>query len=192
MGEHAKYLEWLDLEVEGELAADEGRQLAEHLADCARCREERQCLLALRQALDEARVPVREGFRAEVMASLPAAPWRRPAAAPRRALAAALALLAALAAVSTLLLAGSSGAVDAPGLGVLAALGKMVSAALVTGAGLLGASWAGVGMAVGELFTSAPAVLVGFAVLLVLMSLLLVSLLRHPRGARQAARQRGD
>jgi hypothetical protein len=184
------YLELLDREVEGELAAGERRHLAEHLAGCAGCRGEQQRLLRLHEALGEARIPLAEGFRARVMEALPVAPWERPAvAAPHRAMAAAVALLAAFAVASALLLAAASGAAaGAPGMGVLAAVGKMATAALVTGAGLLGASWSGIGMAVGELFASAPAVLVGFVVLLVLMSLLLVSLLRRPRTAHQAAR----
>jgi len=191
MGEHAKYLELLDREVEDELDAGERSQLAEHLAGCAGCRGERQRLQRLHSALGEARIPLREGFRARVMEALPAAPWERPAvAAPRRAMAVAVALLAAFAVASAVLLATASGAAaGAPGMGVLAAIGKMATAALVTGAGLLGASWSGIGMAVGELFASAPAVLVGFVVLLVLMSLLLASLLRRPRTAHQTAHQ---
>ena len=99
--------------------------------------------------------------------------------------------LAALAALSTLLLAAAaSGAADLPGMGVVAALGKMAVATVVTGAGLLGASWSGLGMALGEVFSAAPGVLVGFALLLVLLSLLLVSLLRRPRATAEAARRR--
>jgi len=190
MGEHTRYLEWLDLEVEGELADAERRRLAGHLAECAGCAGERRRLLRLREALGEARVPVREGFRAQVMAALPAAGWQG-AAAPavsRRSLAAAAAGVVLLALASALVLATASGAA-APGLGLLAALGEMTAAALVTGAGLLGASWAGVGLALGELFGSAPGVLVGFALLLVLLSGLLVALLRRPRAA-EAARRR--
>ena len=197
MSEHTRYLEWVDLEVEDELPARQRRELADHLAQCAGCAGERRRLLGLHRALGEARVPVRAGFERQVMAALPAPAWQRtPAAVPRRSLLAPALALLVLALASTLLLTAAAAGGPVPGLGVLAALGKMSVAALVAGAGLLGASWSGLGMALGELFGAAPGVLVGFSLLLVLLSLLLASLLRRPRpvagtAAGAARRDRG-
>jgi anti-sigma factor RsiW len=193
MSEHTQVLEWLDLEVEGELAAPQRRRLADHLAHCDACAAERRRLVRLREALDDARVPVRADFRSQVMAALPPAGWQpAPAAVPRRSLLAAALGVVALALASALLLTTAAAGGTLPGLGVLAALAELTAAALVTGAGLLGASWSGVGLALGEVFGSAPGVLVGFTLLLALLSLLLVSLLRRPRPAAGTAHRDGD
>lgn len=201
MAEHTEYAEWLDLQVEGELPPAEARRLEEHLAGCADCRAERQRLVHLRRALDEVRIPVRDGFRAQVMASLPEPAWAtaagptaastaEPAAAgSRRAFGLAALLLVALGAATAFLFAlGGGGLAGLPGAGVATALGEMAVATLVTGAGLLGASWAGVGLALGEMFSSAPGVLVAFALLLLFLGGLLVTLLRRPAAARQRSR----
>jgi len=179
-------MESLDLALEAALPAAELRRLEAHLAGCAGCRAERRRLLRLREALAGARVPVRAGFRAGVMTALPAAAWeRRGAATPRRAYAWAALLLVALGAGSALLFGLSGAAVDGAFGGPLAAIVELAGAALVAGAGLLGASWSGLGMAVGELFSRSPGTLVGFALLLASLALLLVTMLRRPRAAKQ-------
>lgn len=183
--DHTTYREWLDLDVEGALPAGDGPRLAAHLAGCAECRDERQRLAALHQTLAAARVPVRPGFRHQVMASLPEAAWeRRRAPAARWAWAAGL--VALLAAASAALFA-VSGARLAPGgslAGALVALGEMLAMAALAGAGLLGATWTGLGMAVGELFARSPGTLAAVALLAVCLAALTVSLLRRPRRRR--------
>lgn len=186
--EHDTYRRWLDLEVEGELPESEAERLAEHLAGCPDCRAERRLLVALRDGLDEARVPVRAGFRKRVIEALPEPDWR-PRAAARSAWRPAVALLLVLGALSAFLFAGAGSglAPAAPLAGAAAAVVELMGAALVTGAGLLAASWAGVGMAVGEIFSTSPATLLAFAALLLFLSLLVAGLLRRPRVARQRA-----
>lgn len=184
MPEHETYRQWIDLEVEGELPAAESRRLAEHMADCAQCRAERRRLEALHHAFDEARIDVRPDLRERVMAALPSAGRR--AAPVRTGPWVAAALIAALGTLSALLL-GATSDPGLPLLGAAAALVEMGTATLVAGAGLLGASWSGLGMAVGELFRSEPAVLVVSAVLLLLLSGLVVSLLRRPRAVERTA-----
>lgn len=184
--EHDTYRQWLDLEVEGELPEDLSGRLAEHLAACRGCRADRRRLVALRDTLGTARIPVRDGFHGRVMASLPAPAWRPLRAADgRRAWRPAAALMLVLSALSALLFAtaGSDLAPAAPLAGATVALVELVGAALVTGAGLLAASWSGVGMVVGEMFSTSPLTLAAVAALLLLLSLLLAGLLRRPRTA---------
>lgn len=203
MGESKKeldcvqHMEALDLALDGALPAVEARQLEAHLAGCDGCREERQRLLSLREALGEAKIAVREGFQADVMAALPAAGWQTAAtttteattaAPPRRAYVRAAVLLVALGGVSALFFALSGGDGGPLG-GSLAALVSSLGAALVAGAGLLGASWSGLGMAIGEMFSASPLTAVGLGVLLVCLSGLLVSMLRR---RPQVAEQRDD
>ncbi|HMB51940.1 MAG TPA: zf-HC2 domain-containing protein [Thermoanaerobaculia bacterium] len=201
MGESKKeldcvqHMEALDLALDGALPAAEARQLEAHLTGCDGCREERQRLLSLREALGEAKIAVREGFQNEVMAALPAAGWQTATAAqitttapPRRAYVRAAVLLVALGGASTLFFTLSGGDGGPLG-GSLAALVSSLGAALVAGAGLLGASWSGLGMAIGEMFSESPLTAVGLGVLLVCLSGLLVSMLRR---RPQVAEQRDD
>jgi len=184
MGEHTTYLEWLDQELEGTLPAEAAGQLADHLAECAGCRHERRHLVRLHEALDEATIPLREGFHAGVMAALPAAPWQR-ATRRRGSYRLAAALLVALAGLSAALLA-LAGAEVAPGAPLAAAASAVVdllAVSLVAGAGLLAASWSGVGLAVGEIFSASPGILVGCALLLTFLVLLLATMVRRPRTA---------
>ena len=184
--DHTTYREGLDLDLEGALPAADGPRLAAHLAGCADCRDERQRLAALHASLAAARVPVRAGFRDQVMASLPEAAWEgRRAPAARWAWAAGL--VALLAAASAALFA-ASGPRLAPGAslaGALGAFGEMLALAAIAGAGLLGATWTGLGLAVGELFARSPGTLVAVALLAVCLAALTASLLRRPQAARR-------
>ena len=182
--DHTTYREWLDLEVEGALPASEAAPLAAHLDACADCRAERGRLVALHAHLAAARVPVRDGFRAQVMAALPEPEWeRRRAPAARWAWAAGLVALLATASAALL---GVTGARLEPGVSLFGAFGAvvdMLATAAIAGAGLLGASWAGLGMAVGDLFRRSPGTAVAVALLAVFLAGLTVSLLRRPRTA---------
>jgi len=192
MGEHTTYLEWLDQEADGTLPADDAARLADHLGECAACREERQHLVRLHEVLDEAVMPPRAGFRADVMAALPVPPWQKTA---RRwgSYRLAAGLLVALAGLSALLLAlaGAEAVPGAPLASAASALVDLVAVSLVAGAGLLAASWSGVGLAVGEIFSASPGILVGCALLLTFLVLLLATMVRRPRTAAVRGRRDG-
>lgn len=177
--DHATYRRWLDLDLAGELGADEQARLELHLEDCEPCRAERRTLASLDRLLARDRVTPREGFRAEVMESLPVAGWegRSP-----RAWRVPLAALAALVVVAAGLVGLSSADLAAGGtvFGVLGAVGGMFATAALAGGGLLGASWQGLGLVTVEALNGVPGGLLVFAVLVVCLNLLLFSLLRRP------------
>lgn len=183
--DHAVVRQWLDLDLAGELAETDRTRLEAHLEGCAECRAERRSLAALDGLLAAGRVPVREGFDAQVQArvkaSLPGweaarspvhspAAWRWPAAA-----------LAALLAATAVLVGWASPQL-APGgsfAGALAALGDLFATSALAGAGLLGASWQGIGMVTSEALGEIPGGLVAFTVLVVCLNLLLIALVRR-------------
>ncbi|HSM13332.1 MAG TPA: zf-HC2 domain-containing protein [Thermoanaerobaculia bacterium] len=153
--EHEKYRQWLDLEVDGSLEPAESGRLAAHLEACAACRDERDRLVALAERMRSARIAVRPGFSAEVMAALGSAPWEARPAHPWRV---PVALAAALAAVAALAwnLAGASSAASGGAWAALAALGDLVRTGLLAASGLALATWAGVGSAVAEWLGASP------------------------------------
>lgn len=177
--EHSAYQQWLDLELEGELAESEQVQLARHLESCAQCREERELLSGLHRELQARRVPVREGFTEQVTASLPTAPWEeRRAKAWRLPLVAAAALLA----VSTLIL--GLGATEAGALPTaLGAVSDLFATAIVAGAGLLAATWKGTGLVVERTLADSTGGFVALTVLVVGLNVLLFSMLRRRKAA---------
>lgn len=181
--DHSDFELWLDLEAADELSAAERARLDEHVAGCGRCRDERRQLGRLHALLAESRVPVRAGFKTQVMASLPVAPWEARAPRSWRLPLAAAVLLFALA--GALLGAASADLGALPG--AVAAMGDLFGTALLAGAGLLAASWKGTGLVVQDALGETPGGFAAFAVLVVGLNLLLVSLLRSRRQARQEA-----
>ena len=179
--DHSTYTEWLNLDADGLLVSEERSRLEEHLASCADCRREREELQALNGMLRRSAVEVRPGFRQAVLASLPTAGWEVRSSQGWRFPAAVLVLLGALAA--GLLVAGS--VPSSSGFSTLLAVGSLFRAAVLAGAGLLAASWKGVGLVV-ERVISSPASLGAFGFLVLCLNLLLISLLRRKRPARQA------
>lgn len=180
--DHDTYREWLDLEIDDGLEPAQRERLAAHLEACAECREERLRSIALAERLAAARVEVRPGFAAEVVAALEPAPWeaRRPSAWRWP-----LALLVVLAAGSAAL---SSLAATTAGFGgwwaAAGAIAEMLVAGLVAGAGMAGATWSGVGAAIGDWLGGSPVRLVVALVAVVLLNVLaLRSLRRRPRAA---------
>jgi hypothetical protein len=173
--------ELVDLALDGVLPAGEREAVL-----AAAPTVERRRLQRLHEELAHARVAARHGFREEVMASLPPAPWASPAAARVPGVRVAVIALLLLGAVATLLLGvGSGRAVDTvPALGALRAVGEFAVAAALSGAGLLAASWRGVGIALGEAL-DLPAQVV-FAIGVAAINGLLLLLLRR-RGRRRSA-----
>jgi hypothetical protein len=189
---HSQLREWLDLELDGavggaDLGHLERRELRRHLDTCAECAAERAALLALRETLDEARVPVREGFRAAVMAALPQSGWEaRPVSAWR--LPAAMLLLLGVAAAA-LLVAGDLAGVGGSLLATLGSIGELLAATALAGAGLLGASWKGLGLLFSQALAGSPLHLAAAGIGVVCLDLLVLRMVRRRRRATAAARR---
>lgn len=179
--DHTTYREWLELESDGELPPDRRADLDAHLAACPECSTERRDLERLQGLLQRERLAVRPDFRHAVLQSLPAAPWE--ARAPRS-WSFPVAAFLLLGGIAALLFGSSSGEMGGGSsvLGALLALTGLVQASTLAGAGLLGASWKGVGLVLQEVLAS-PMSLGAFALLVVCLNLLLVSLVRRRRVA---------
>ena len=182
--DHNTYREWLNLDVDGALSEENRARLTEHLATCAACRSEREKLLAFEGLLQKNRVAVRPDFREQVLSSLPTAGWESRSPRTWAFPAAVFVLLAGIAAF----VMGSRGPHSSL-LSALAAVSGMFRASAVAGAGLLAASWKGLGMAFAAILSS-PMSLGAFALVVVCLNLLLVSLLRRRRAAAADVLQR--
>ncbi len=187
--EHDRYREWLTLGPEGDatVTLDERRQLERHLSACPECRTERRRLARMDGLLDEARTEVRQGFRQDVMRSLPAAGWEGRSPRSWRLPVAVMLLLGAASA----LLFGLHSAETVPGMplaGALAAVAEAVTTGLLAGSGMLWASWRGVGMALDNLFS--PSATVALVVFVLCLDVLLLTLVA--RSSRAAAAAAGD
>jgi anti-sigma factor RsiW len=173
--DHSTYREWLNLEADGRLPRDERARLEQHLATCSSCRSELDSLRSLESLLVQARVPVREGFRNDVLCALPAAGWE--ARAPRT-WGFPVALCVLLAVISAAVVGTSPG--ESSGLGALSAVFGMFQAAALAGSGLLAATWKGFGLVFEELIAS-PVSLGMFGVFVLCVNILLVTMLRRKR-----------
>jgi len=183
--DHATYREWLNLEADGRLPRDERARLDDHLATCSACRTELDGLHELEGVLLRASLPVREGFRDDVMSALPATGWE--ARAPRTwGFPAAMFIL--LGVIATAVIGSGSAAGEHAGLGALSAIFGMFQATVLAGSGLLGASWKGIGLVFQEMLSS-PMSLGMFGVFVLCLNILLVSMIRRKRTA--AAETRG-
>jgi anti-sigma factor RsiW len=176
--DHSTYREWLNLEIDGCLPPGQQAQMEAHLSSCPECRAEREKLRALGDLLRRSTIQVPPDFSERVMAALPAAGWEARHPRTWSFPAAVFLLLGAIA-------AGVLGS-GSPRLGSLYALAVavagMLRAVVVAGAGLLAASWRGVGMVVADQLSS-PISLTAFAILVLCLNLLLISLLRRRRGS---------
>jgi anti-sigma factor RsiW len=171
------------LEADGELSPDQHARLEPHLATCPDCRRQLEEYQALDRLIARSSLPVREDFKAGVMAALPVVGWEARHPRTWRFPAAVCLLLAALAAV--LVSFGSEGPAPS-GLSALFAVAGLFRAAVQAGAGLLAASWKGLGMAFGEVMSS-PLSLGTAAFLVLCLNLLLISLIRRRKPAAPEA-----
>lgn len=181
------YLEWLDLDLDqgpdgaSALAPHERERLAARLVEDADLRAEHRALEALHGALTSDRLAPREGFAEEVMASLPEPAWAPRPTAWRLPLAAMLAF--ALSSVLLLGGAGTDGAIFGTGLAIV----DFLQTTTLAGAGLAVAAWQGAGYGLEEAITGSAFDLATFAVLVLSLNLLFLSLLRRPRAVTAAA-----
>lgn len=180
---HAKFREWVDLEAEGALGAEERSELDRHVTACAECAADRAALARLHEVLASSRVPVREGFRDAVMAALPAAGWE---ARPVRAWRLPLALMLLLGSAAAILLGSSAAAArSASFVAAAGTLLDLLGATVLAGAGLLSATWKGVGLFVGQTLAGSPLHVAVAAFGLVCLDVLVLRMIR--RGRRRVA-----
>ncbi|HLX09850.1 MAG TPA: anti-sigma factor [Thermoanaerobaculia bacterium] len=179
--DHTTYRELLSLELDGCTTAEQQARLDRHLADCPECRAEREELAGLVSLLQRSTLPVQPDLRQRVIAALPAAGWESRHPRTWSFPAAAFTLLLGIGA--SLLAAGSARLGSA--YGVASALVGLLRAALVAGVGVTAASWRWFEMFVEQLVAS-PASLTMFAVFVVCLNLVLLSLIRRRRTAVNA------
>jgi anti-sigma factor RsiW len=173
--DHSIYREWLNLEADGRLPRDERARLEQHLASCSACRSELDGLRSMESLLVQARVPVRAGFRSDVLSALPAAGWE--ARAPRT-WGFPVAMCVLLAVISAAVVGAAPG--ESSGLGALSAVFGMFQAAALAGSGLLAATWKGFGLVFEEMLAS-PMSLGMFGVFVLCVNILLVTMIRRKR-----------
>lgn len=170
--------EWLYLEPDGELTSAELRQLDAAAAASPETAHTRQELARLSEILDASKIEVRPSFEAEVLASLPPAPWsaRHP-----RSWWGAAAVLAVFGGAAALLAGMSAAQLQpvSPFLAAMAAIGDLLASSVAAGAGLIGASWRGIGLAVGDWLGESIPNAVAFGVFVVGVNLILLRLLRR-------------
>jgi len=187
--EHDRYREWLTLEPASRAAAtlDERRRLEQHLSVCSECRTERGQLARMDSLLEEARLDVRQGFRQDVMRSLPAGGWEGRSPRSWRLPVAVMLLLGAASA----LLFGLYSAETVPGMplaGALTAIAEAVTTGLLAGSGMLWASWRGVGLVLDTLFN--PSATIALVVLVFCLDVLVLALVA--RSGKHAPAATGD
>jgi anti-sigma factor RsiW len=179
--DHTTYREWLYLEPDGELNTGERSSLQQHLSGCSSCRIERRELASLTEMVEQSRIPVREAFRQEVMAGLPAAGWETRS--PRTWLAAVVVVLL-LSVGSALLIGGASDDfLSAAPIAAAAAVWQLISSSALAGAGLLAASWKGLGLAFQDVLGQSVWNMLALGALVVCLDLLLFRLLFRRRTA---------
>jgi len=190
--EHTTFIEWLHLELDGELNPSESSQLKRHVAGCESCRRERKALAALEGALLSSRVEVPEEFHSRVMSALPATGWqaRHP-----RTWAIALAVVALLGAGAAALVGSSAAQLEpaAPFIAASLAVLDLFRSSILAGSGLLSASWKGLGAGLQDVLGGSTWNFVAFAVVVLGVNVLLLRLLRRrERPAEAESKSRGD
>lgn len=175
--DHFTFRDWLNLEADGRLPREERVLLEDHLSSCSGCRSDLAQIRALEGLLAQARVPIRQSFRKEVLAALPSAGWE--ARAPRT-WGFPVAMFVLLGVVATAVVGNSTAGGEHAGLGALSAVFGMFQATVLAGAGLLAASWKGFGLVFQEMLSS-PVSLGVFGLFVLCLNLLLISMIRRKR-----------
>lgn len=178
--------------IQGLPAPADRARLAEHLAGCAECRQERDSLQSLHLRLAASVVQPREGFTGEVMRALAPAPWEARALVVWRW---PFAMLLALGGLAAVLLGGAAAELEphAGSFDAFMALARLLESAALAGAGLLGASWKGLGSGLADWLGGSKIHLAGAGALLLGVNLLLLRLLRPtPRDATVSGGTNGD
>jgi anti-sigma factor RsiW len=176
-------LQLLDSEADGSLSAAERARVESMLERRPELARERRLLTRLHDALRETRVEVEPRFTERVMDEVRRARphiqhpglWS---------LAASILLLVAALGVAGATGSGAIGGWLAP----IGAVTDFLATTVIAGAGLLGASWEGIGTTVAGWLRSSTANLVLLGGLVVALHLLLYSLLRRRRPARERQR----
>ena len=177
--DHETFREWLQLAADADLSPERRELLSGHLAECPECQAEERDLARLSRTLERGRLAVRPEFRQSVLAALPAAGWEARHPRTWRFPGSVAVLLGIVAAALFGHGRATAGPVTgSPVLGAFLALAGFFRATLVAGLGLMQASWKGLGLVCGEIFASWPA-LAAFAVLVICLNLLLLSLVRR-------------
>ncbi len=182
----ATWREWVDQDLEGELAEEYRARLAEIAETDSRVAAERRALESLHQMIDAHHIPVQQGFAARVMAALPRAWWERErssAGLPAWALPLAMTLILALGAAVLLGGAEETGRFTGIGLAVI----DFMQVTFLAGAGMLFATWRGVGFGLEQLIAESGMNLLAMAGAVVFLNLLFFSLLRRPAPAAESA-----
>jgi len=174
--------ELVQRQLDGDLPSHERRTLEEGLRRAPDLAVERKQLQSLVADMEAARIPVREGFQAQVMAELPSAAWEARAA---RSWRVPVALLVALVGSLVALARWAPEGFQAQGplAGTLAAVGDLLVVSVLTGAGLLGASWKGLQAGAVELFTTSPMTAMGLIALVLGLNIFFFLGLRSRRKA---------
>ena len=189
--QQSAWRQWVDQDLDGELEVSGKARLAELLENEPEVRAEQRTLRSLRRLLEGDRIPVRPGFAARVMESLPQAWWERarvPAGLSRWALPLAMMLALALAAAWFLGSAEETPRIAGIGLAVL----DFMQVTFLAGAGMLFATWRGFGFGIEALAADSGLSLLALAAAVLCLDLLFFSLLRRRRRAALAAESDGS
>lgn len=184
--------EWMDLDADGALGAEERRTLEAQLAERPELARQRRALEGLHSLIAESRIPVAAGFSERVMAALPAVPWRQTE---RRAVPVwglPLAVMLAFALGAAWLLSGSGLLGGGAVVGTILAMLDLAKTSVLAGSGLLYATWRGIGFGLEEVIGASPGGLVAFGILVLCLDLLFLSMLRRRRPAVVTADEDDD
>lgn len=181
------WMQWLDLDADGELSAEERSRLDAAMAEDPARESDRVAFRKLHELLAPGctaapSIEPSPDFVARVMDNLPRADWE--AHQEESSLAAwqmPIAAMLLFAVGAAFLLSG----VDSAILGTGAAIADFLATTALAGAGLLEASWRGMGWGLQQMFADSPATVAAFAGVVLGVDALFVSMLLRRR--RQAA-----
>ena len=176
--DHSTYLEWLSVELDGELDSRHDKQLRAHLSTCSSCREEQKSLRVLERTLAESRIEVGDELKGDVMAALPTVGWE---SSHPKSWIAALAMVVVLGAAAAVVMGSTAARLEpaAPFLAAVVAVFDLFRASVLAGAGLLTASWTGLGFALESLLERSTWNLVAFGVLVLGLNVFLLRMIRR-------------